>query len=543
MARSTRPIGSTHTGQPGPWIMLHVGAAAGRPRRSGRWRACGRRRTPSGGSCASGSASRGDAPRPGCAPASPSRNSSMYFMRSACVRADRGVERLGSSANSASVRCGLVRVELAQRVADVHDHVVADLPRRPPAPARSPCDAAQVDDRLVVAAQLDHARRNGQTHVSVSLVACRRSATQAWPSAMPPSLGGAWRASQHSAGPAASQPRHQHVRQHRVEEAAAAQRHGAQRRSVARPAAPSAPGRRPARGGTARRRAPASSASASRASSGTQVERAVGTDAPARSGRRRRDRRGAAGQRFQQHRRLAFVGRDLAHAQQAGGGIEAAAQLLVGGQRRPLASICAPRPPQPAATRSARSISPPRPSACSAAAAMRQGSRAARVAAGQRAAAPGDPGARSARRRRAAVRRPRPRRRCPARRRPAPGRAAGHRSPCSASDRGDVGVVVLHRDRRQRQRAAAKSQREAGAEEIGVQVVRHRLRAARRAPRTGGRAISTSASQVAALSRSPMCGETKASSPRVRHTVFLSQRAGGQHRWARRAAAGSARGV
>ena len=74
---STRPIGITHTGQPGPWTSSTFGAA-GRRSRTCRSSACGRRRPPSPCSGGRGRASARISPA-SARPSSASRNSSTNF--------------------------------------------------------------------------------------------------------------------------------------------------------------------------------------------------------------------------------------------------------------------------------------------------------------------------------------------------------------------------------------------------------------------------------------------------------------------------------
>ena len=65
---------------------------------------------------------------------------------------------------------GLFGVEPRQRVADVQDHVVADLHAVDERQRDLLADAVEVDERRRVAAQFDHPHRNGKTHRSGSLV-------------------------------------------------------------------------------------------------------------------------------------------------------------------------------------------------------------------------------------------------------------------------------------------------------------------------------------------------------------------------------------
>ena len=240
---------------------------------------------------------------------------------------------------------------------------------------------------------------------------------------MPPSLGGACRASS-TRRPRIAQALPEQRRQQRVEEAAAAQRHGAQAgaiRGLLHPAGqPVGHGvveqRRTARAHRLRR------PGARSAGSGRAGRRRM--QAPARPARRpARAARPTGSQRLQQHRRLALVGRRVAHAQQAGRGVEPAAHA--GGRRaaQPARQHLRHRagagwwPKRASISRRGRGLAaPPRP--CARARVRRRRRRAGRSAPDGRAAG-------RLRRRRAATRRPRRRRPCPGRCRPAPGRAAG----------------------------------------------------------------------------------------------------------------------
>ena len=88
-------------------------------------------------------------------------------------------------------------------------------------------------------------------------------------------------------------------------------------------------------------------------------------------------------------------------------------------------------------------------------------------------------------------------------------------------DRGDVRVMVLDRRAVGTPHCAREPRRVARAVEIRMQVVRDDLPAATSRIATRCATASSSAAHVGALSRSPMCCETKASSPRVTQTVFL----------------------
>ena len=344
-------------------------------------------------------------------------------------------------------------------------------------------------------------------------------ATQAWPRAMPPSLGGAWRACSTTQA-LRFEPRHQ--------QCASAARSGSSRRPAPRSRSAACVGGllHPARQavgqrvrGTARRRArhPVRRPACQQR---VRVEHAVVTEAYQRA-------------QIVCHGRIPWHGRPAPRAasapglrrrrrrarQQPGRGVEPAAEA---GRRRAADALgqhrCAPRR-QPAAPQSGISISSPRPMPASAAAAMRHGSRAAASPPGsanrrqvaqpleagpvdaQQFAAPGAAVAAQAE----AVQRQ-------AEQRAALAMLGGHRR--------DVGMVVLHRKGRQA-RAAAKSSAKRVLKKSGC---RSCATACGRTSSTAHRwsAISTSASQLAALSRSPMCGDTKASSPRVMQTVFFS---------------------
>ena len=328
---------------------------------------------------------------------------------------------------------------------------------------------------VVLAAQLHHPHRNGQTHVSVSLVdpADRHPGLAERDAAV---VGRRLPRLEH-AQPRVAQALHQQRRQQRIQEAAAAE-------------APRCAGRCDSAACCTQRASPsamawwnsaapraASPSSARRAISGARVERAVGrmrapaslSSAPCASGS------ADAGQRLEQHRRLALVGAGLAHAAAA----PAAASnqrpmLVVGGQRSSRASICATAAAAGRWPKRA-SICAPRPMRCSAAAAMRQGSRAA-------ASPPGMAiGARWPSRWKAApstlqqLAAPGARRRRPGRCRRAPGRAAGRRRRARPRPpRRAHGGAAPHAPAATR--CGGELEREAGAEEVGVQVVRDGLR-------------------------------------------------------------------
>ena len=279
----------------------------------------------------------------------------------------------------------------------------------------------------------------------------RCSATQAWPSARPPSLGGTGARFEQRRGRAPRARARRPRGEDRVEEAAAAQRDGGERRCArGRGATHSASAARQRRveqrGAAGRRRArrPGARSSGSRSSA---------PSAPMRDSRRRAARTGpcALGQAFQQHRRLALEGHRRAHAEQAGGGVEpAAAGSMVARavERRARASartVGGRRLVGEARARSRRrgpAGAAPRPP-CARARARRGRRRAARSGAqvaealaaravdAQQFAAPGAC------------------RRCRGRRRRAPGRAPGPSTPMLGQHRGDVRVVVLHGERRQ----------------------------------------------------------------------------------------------
>ena len=229
------------------------------------------------------------------------------------------------------------------------------------------------------------------------------------------------------------------------------------------------------RGGTAPHRARHHCSSARRAISGlgsSWPSAVQGTSAPSSAaGAKRLGRRG---QRLQQHRRLALVGRDVTHAQQAGRGVEPAAHA--GGRRaaQARAPASAPRRRHPGGGRSAlRSratadarAAPPRP--CATARARRRRRRAGRSAPDGRGARQAAPSTCSS----SPPQAPPSRAQADAVQRQAEQRAS---HAVLGGDGRDVRVVVLHRMRRQRA-AGRELEREAGAEEVRVQVVRHGLR-------------------------------------------------------------------
>jgi hypothetical protein len=181
---------------------------------------------------------------------------------------------------------------------------------------------------------------------------------------------------------------------------------------------------------------------------------------------------GLGGQRFEQHRGLAFVGAGVRTSSRPAAASNQRPRLVVGGQRRLRSSICATACSGRAGK--APSICSPRPAACNAAAAMRQGSRAPRRRPAWRWAPDGRCADSSGAVHPQQLTAPGRAVRCPGPRRPAPDPARG---PC----------VRVRPPRRPRGRGgAARPQRQAlllpptarkaGAEEVRVQVVRHRLR-------------------------------------------------------------------
>ena len=231
-----RPIGSTHTGQPGPWIMLHVRAAAGRRVRSARWRACGRRRIPSGGSAGAGRASRA------IAAARPRAQLAVAKFVDVFHRCGAPIGRARPRRTAPACAAASSGSSLRQRVADVDDHVVArrdvvDQRERDPL-----AHAADVDQRRVrTRAARRRARGSRGTCQHASARAC--SATHACPSARPPSLGGTACASSMARPRAAQAPVRRPRAQDRVEEAAAAAGDRGRRRALpprGRPTRPSA---------------------------------------------------------------------------------------------------------------------------------------------------------------------------------------------------------------------------------------------------------------------------------------------------------------
>ena len=192
--------------------------------------------------------------------------------------------------------------------------------------------------------------------------------------------------------------------------------------------------------------------------------------------------------------------------------------LEVGGQRSPRANICATAP---AAGRwpKRESICVPRPRPCNAAAAMRQGSRAATSPPGRAI------GARWPSRRQVAPSTcsNSPPQAPPSVPRPMPSSARPSSGPCTPCSAATAAMCAWWccTACSGSERCAANSSAKRVLKKSGC---RSCATACGRTSSTAHRCstISTSALQVAALSRSPTCGDRKASSPRVMHTVFFS---------------------
>ena len=155
-----------------------------RERRSARSHACGRRRTPSGCSGAPARASRRDRRGELARERAVAEFVDVFHRLRSRRRRSRPPRRTVASVRSASSG-----IELRQRVADVHDHVVADADVVDERERDLLAHAVEIDDarRRVPAARPRGRESRGTWSVPPF---CAASATHAWPSARPPSFGG-----------------------------------------------------------------------------------------------------------------------------------------------------------------------------------------------------------------------------------------------------------------------------------------------------------------------------------------------------------------
>ena len=360
-----RPIGSTHTGQPGPWIMLHVGGQQV-------LQAVARDRV--GVAAAelhqvyvrSARASRAIARRELRA-SPPSRNSSMYFMTRHQRAASGPLRR-----TCASVRAASVRVELGQRVADVDDHVVAD---------RDVVDQRE-RDLLAHAAEIDAARcraraarRRGREWRGTWSGSAVRGASQRDPRLAEARGRRRWAA---PPAPRAARGRARRARARKPRARIALRKQPPPPATVVDAGAVAARATQSASAATSvawnsAAPKPASRSAARRAISGV---RSSSFPAGSRRATCRRPPDRALGESFEQHRRLAFERHPPPDAEQSGRGVEPAAhaarrrrveaarQHRVDGARRGLVGKAprrfrrrgrsAPAPPPPCARARAR---------------------------------------------------------------------------------------------------------------------------------------------------------------------------------------------
>ena len=194
MALSMRPMGSTHTGQPGPWIMFtlarqHVLQAVARD--GVRVAAAELHQVVAAAGVGLAGDGSGQLPR---------QLAVAEFVDVLHVMARAGVAAAVEAGFGEGPQrlLGFFGIEPRQRKAHVHDDVVADRDALHQGQRDLLAHAAEFDDGVVAVGQLDDTGGEGEAHRWISFKEWRRpaSATQAWPSERPPSLGGtAWASS------------------------------------------------------------------------------------------------------------------------------------------------------------------------------------------------------------------------------------------------------------------------------------------------------------------------------------------------------------